>query len=328
MRFLHHPRRVLSQLCSFLTVVEEGSLHRAALRLRLSQPALSRQMQALETELGGRLLERTSTGVRPTRGGIALAEKAQALISLYQSTFTDVRRLLRGETDRLRIGYMPSATRQYLNPALKQLQVSFPHTSWQLLDLSPGEQIKAMRAGGLDIALTDGSGAVLSKEFYTRTLAVVPSLVALSSRHRLVRKKKIQLADLKDEAFVSGSDSQVPGHNRQLAHYCRKLGRFTPKWSGGAQTLDESFALVANEGAVAIVPAYMSHHVVPGMTLLPLADSEVTWQLVVVWQRGKTAGALGGLLDALFRPAVTHPGRHPRKAPSPRKDSIKTPRVV
>ncbi|HRE81152.1 MAG TPA: LysR family transcriptional regulator [Opitutaceae bacterium] len=328
MRFLHHAKGVLSHLCSFLTVIEEGSLHRAAVRLRVSQPALSRQMQALEAELGGRLLERTSTGVRPTRGGLALVEKAQALISLYQSTFTDVRRLLRGEMDRLRIGYMPSATRQYLNPALQQLQTQFPETSWQLLDLSPGEQIKAMRAGELDVAITDASGAVLAKEFYTRTLAVVPSLVALPSRHRLAKTKKIHLADLKNEAFVSGSEAQVPGHNRQLAKYCRKLGRFTPKWSGGAQTLDESFALVANEGAVAIVPVYMSHHVVPGLTLLPLADSEVTWQLVVVWQRGKTGGALGGLLEALFQPAVTSPGIHPRNVPSPRKDSIKTPRLA
>ncbi len=66
---------MVTQLLSFLAVIEEGSLHRAATRLGMSQPALSRQMQALEHELGGRLLERTSTGVKPTRGGHALAAK-------------------------------------------------------------------------------------------------------------------------------------------------------------------------------------------------------------------------------------------------------------
>ena len=67
---------MLVHLRSFMTVVEEGSLHRAAERLHLSQSTLSRQMQALEAELGGQLLERTSIGVRPTNGGHALAAKA------------------------------------------------------------------------------------------------------------------------------------------------------------------------------------------------------------------------------------------------------------
>jgi DNA-binding transcriptional LysR family regulator len=70
---------MLAQIRSFLIVVEEGSLHRAAARLHISQPALSRQMQALEHELGGRLLEHMATGVSPTAGGQALAPRGWAL---------------------------------------------------------------------------------------------------------------------------------------------------------------------------------------------------------------------------------------------------------
>jgi DNA-binding transcriptional LysR family regulator len=76
---------MLAQIRSFLTVVEEGSLHRAAARLRISQPALSRQMQALEHELGGRLLERMATGVRPTAGGQALAERTRVLLFAFRN---------------------------------------------------------------------------------------------------------------------------------------------------------------------------------------------------------------------------------------------------
>ena len=77
MQDAHHISRMLLYLRSFITVVEEGSLHRAAERLHLSQSTLSRQMQALEAELGGQLLERTSSiGVRPTNCGHALAAKA------------------------------------------------------------------------------------------------------------------------------------------------------------------------------------------------------------------------------------------------------------
>jgi DNA-binding transcriptional LysR family regulator len=81
MHVLHHSLGMLEQIRSFLTVVEEGSLHRAAARLRISQPTLSRQMQAFEHELGGRLLERMATGVSPTAGGQALLRRMSAVLA-------------------------------------------------------------------------------------------------------------------------------------------------------------------------------------------------------------------------------------------------------
>ena len=90
---------MLEQLRLFLTVVEEGSLHRAAERAHISQSAVTRQMQLLEHDLGGRILERTSTGVHLTTGGHALAQKAKLLLDDYDSTMGDVRRLVRGLSD-------------------------------------------------------------------------------------------------------------------------------------------------------------------------------------------------------------------------------------
>jgi DNA-binding transcriptional LysR family regulator len=87
---------MLAQIRSFLIVVEEGSLHRAAARLRISQPTLSRQMQALEHELGGRLLERMATGVSPTAGGQTLAKMMGAALASYDLAISDTRRAPRG----------------------------------------------------------------------------------------------------------------------------------------------------------------------------------------------------------------------------------------
>ena len=122
---------MLEQIRSFLTVVEEGSLHRAAVRLRISPSALSRQMQALEHELGGRLLERMATGVRPTAGGQALAKRMGAALASW--------RVLRGEGDQVRIAYLLT-TRHYLNGALREVRRSQPQTDFKLVDLTPGEQ--------------------------------------------------------------------------------------------------------------------------------------------------------------------------------------------
>src|ERR1700760_1295714 len=117
---------MLDKLRLFLVVLEEGSLRRAADRLRISQSSITRQLQSLELELSGRLLERTSAGVRPTNGGHALAERAKALLADYDSSMAEVRRMVRGESERLCIGYIASALNEYLGPALAALRRAHP----------------------------------------------------------------------------------------------------------------------------------------------------------------------------------------------------------
>src|SRR5271169_5132830 len=117
---------VIEKLRLFLVILEEGSLRRAAERMHISQSAITRQIQLLEHDLGGRVLERTSAGVRPTNGGHALAEKAKGLVADYDSTMAEVRRLVRGESERLRIGYIASAVQEYLGPALAMLRRAYP----------------------------------------------------------------------------------------------------------------------------------------------------------------------------------------------------------
>jgi DNA-binding transcriptional LysR family regulator len=291
---------MLAQIRSFLTVLEEGSLHRAAARLRISQSALTRQMQALEHELGGRLLERMTTGVSPTAGGQALAKRMGALLASYDLAMSETRRALRGETDQVRIGYLPSAAKQYLSGPLGEVRRSHPKTVLKLVNLSPGEQIIALRAGEIDIGITNDSGELLAGEFYTRTLAEMGSYIALPEQHRLATQDRVRLSDFKGEFFVSCDSQQAPGLDRQVEAYCKKYGKFSPKFHGPVQTLADAFELVANENAVQILPAFASHHSSPGVVVLPLADAEVTWKILVMWRRGTAGGALKALLDALF----------------------------
>src|SRR5271170_121448 len=122
MRFSHYSRSVIEKLRLFLVILEEGSLRRAAARLHISQSAITRQIQQLEHDLGGRVLERASAGVRPTNGGHALAQRAKTLLTEYDSAMAEVRRLVRGESDRLRVGYVASAVQEYLGPALATLR--------------------------------------------------------------------------------------------------------------------------------------------------------------------------------------------------------------
>jgi DNA-binding transcriptional LysR family regulator len=304
MRFLHHLGDMISLLRSFLAVIEEGSLHRAAKRLNLSQSALSRQMQALEHELGGKLLERSSTGVKPTSGGHALAAKMKEFLAGYDSALLEVRRLMQGESAQLRIGYLASAFEEYLGPALKVVRQQHPKIKVKLLDLFPGEQIDALRRGEIDIGLTQETGNLLGREFYTRKLAVSKSLVCIPACHPLASRKQIRLAELKSETFVSGPDDHVPGYRRRLMRLCWDCGKFRPRMISTTEGLAGGLAMVGNEDAVALLPAFMRQLSSPGIVMIPIADAKATWDLFVVWQRGKITGPLRTLLDALPFPAA------------------------
>jgi DNA-binding transcriptional LysR family regulator len=299
MRFLHHHRAMLSQLRSFLTVIEEGSLHRAAARLNISQSALSRQMQALEDELGGRLLERSTTGVRPTAGGHALAETMGRFLAQYDTAMLEVRRAVRGEKEQLRIGYLASAFQQYLEPALKRVRETYPKVRVKLFDMFPGEQVTALRQGEIDVAMIDQGSDFIGREFYTRKLTVVRSVVALPASHPLAKRPQVRLAELKDETFLCNTEESVPGQRQRLIELCKKRGKFKPRLMTNPGDVSAGLGMVANEDVVCILPAFMQHLTAPDVVLAPLADPEATWELFVVWQRGRVSGPVAELLKML-----------------------------
>src|SRR4029077_2721463 len=292
---------MLEKLRLFLVVLEEGSLRRAADRLRISQSAITRQMQSLELDVGGRVLERTSAGVRPTSGGQALAERAKTLLADFDSAMAEVRRLVRGESERLRIGYIASAVQEYLGPALAVLRRDYPKLKVKMLDQTPGEMIIALRQGEIDLALTLHGIDLLSRDFYIRKIATVKSLVALPVSHRFATKRQVSISQLKGETFVRGSDDVVPGYTQRIIQLCRKYGGFRPRLVtiDKATSLVESLAVAANEEAISIQPAFVSHLNAPNVVLVPIADAGATWDLFVVWQPGEIASPLRTLLSEL-----------------------------
>ncbi|HEY3763181.1 MAG TPA: LysR family transcriptional regulator [Verrucomicrobiae bacterium] len=292
---------MLEKLRLFLVVLEEGSLRRAAERLRISQSAITRQLQLLEHDLGGRVLERTSSGVRPTNGGHALAAKAKILLGDYDSAMAEIRRLVRGESERLRIGYAASVAQEYLGPALAVLRRAYPKLKVKMLDQTPGEMIIALRKGEIDLALTFHGADLLSRDFYVRKLATVRSVIVLPVSHRFATEKQVYLSQLKHETFARGSDDDVPGYNHRIVQFCRKDGGFRPRMLAVNKATDvvESLTLLVSEDAIALLPAFMSHLIVPNAVVVPIADAGATWDLFVVWQRGKAGNPLRTLLSAL-----------------------------
>ena len=291
---------VIEKLRLFLVIIEEGSLRRAAERLHISQSAITRQIQLLEHGLGGRILERASFGVRPTSGGHTLAQKARGLLADYDSAMAEARRMVRGESDRLRIGYVAAAVQEYLGPALAELRRTYPKLRVKMLDQTPGEIITALRGGEIDLELTVGVTGLLSRDFYAQKLASVPSLVTLPLEHPLASQKEISISKLKTESFVQGSETVVPGYKQRIARFCMRFGKFRPRFVsiGQANSLEESLVISANEGAISLQPSFISHLNIPNVVMVPVAEKRATWDLSIVWQRGKMSDPLRALLDS------------------------------
>ncbi|KAF0093128.1 MAG: LysR family transcriptional regulator [Puniceicoccaceae bacterium 5H] len=289
---------MLSKIRAFLTILDEGSVRRAAALLNMSQPALSRQMQALEHEVGGRLLERSAQGVLPTAGGLALAEKMRPLLSAFDTALAETRQIVRGHSGALRLGYLNSAGVQYVQPAIIRFRQTQPEARLQLLDLTPAEQAHALRKGALDLALTDHTAAFLAQEFYSLKLCTLPLLVAVNSGHPLAQSAAIRLAQLRHDRLVCAQETTAPGSRHHLERLCLELGGFRPTFASPVSNLDEVFDLLHNEDAIAILPGYMSSIVKPCIKFVPLSDENATAELLLIWRRGTTGPALQALIEA------------------------------
>ena len=288
----------LDLLRSFFAVSEFGSMSKAAEQLHVSQSTLTRQMQALEAEVGGQLMERGHSGVALTAAGHALLEGMRPVVAKADIALAEARKLARGQSASVRIGYIMSAAGEYLNPALAALRRSHPQTKLHLVDLSPGAQIAALRNGELDVIVLGNINAAIPREFFVRRIATFPVVVALPETHALAAEDEIPLADLRKEMFVGANPDDIPGFNNWLIQLCRR-GGFRPKIVENAESITQTLSLLVAENAVALLPALVERFQAPGVTFRPLRGSAARWDLQVAWHRGKITEPVRALVNLL-----------------------------
>jgi DNA-binding transcriptional LysR family regulator len=289
---------MIDRIRALLTVVEEGSVNRAAVRLRITQPALSRQMKLLESEVGGKLLERETSGVKPTALGHTLMKAMRPVLDDYEAALGETRRQARGLRSELRVGYLLSAAQSMLMPALAHLRKAHPDLRLKLLDLSPKEQIDALRAGDLDVALVGQEGAVATRDFYSLKLCSLGVCAALSVSDALSNRKSIAIKELKGRDFIGIDEDQMPGRNRWIAALCRTAG-FKPRFIAITDGITNVLSQVVSESAVTLMPAYFRDFKHPGATFVPVSDTHARWDFIVLWQRGKAPATTRAFVDAL-----------------------------
>jgi DNA-binding transcriptional LysR family regulator len=276
----------LELLRSFFAISEFGSMSRAAEQLHVSQSTLTRQMQTLEAEIGGQLLERGHSGVALTAAGHALLDGMRPVVARADIVISDARKLARGQSASIRIGYLMFAASEYLNSSIAALRRSHPQTKVHLVDLSPGHQIAALRRGELDVLVLGNINAAVSREFFVRRIATFPVMVALPETHALAGHDEIALSDLRKEMFVGADPEDIPGFNNWIIRICRRAS-FRPKIVENATSLTHTLSLLVAENAVTLLPSLVQRTKVPGVTFRPLQGAMEKWDLQAAWHRGK-----------------------------------------
>src|SRR5256885_5580045 len=193
----------LRHLRYFLAVGEALNFAKAAAQLRVAQPALSRQVQDLEDEIGVDLLRRSPRGVTLTAGGKLFLEEVRELLKRADESVEKVRALARGEYGELHVGYAPSPTVEILPPALAAFQKAVPRVKVLLHDLSSDELIAGLQNATLELAVmvyqpTGGQTAGIQFEL----LRSYPLCVAMTAAHPFARLKSITLERLAAEPIV------------------------------------------------------------------------------------------------------------------------------
>jgi DNA-binding transcriptional LysR family regulator len=206
----------LRHLRYFLAVGEALNFTRAAAQLRIAQPALSRQVQDLEDEIGVDLLRRSPRGVTLTAEGKLFLEEVRDLLKRVEESVEKVRALARGEYGELRVGYAPSPTVEILPPGLAAFQKAVPRVKLLLHDLSSDELIKGLRDATLELAIMVQPSGEQAAGVEFELLRTYPFCVALTSAHPFARMKSIPLEKVANEPLISLSRKDYPDAHEMM----------------------------------------------------------------------------------------------------------------
>ncbi|MBT2515647.1 LysR family transcriptional regulator [Arthrobacter sp. ISL-30] len=281
------------QLAGFIAVAEELHFGRAAERLNMTQPPLSRQIQRLEKIVGAELLERDNRKVQLTHAGQAFLEEARRLMALADRAPVTARRIASGRSGLLRIGFTAASGLSILGPLLEEISGILPDVDIDLQELVTGEQISGLLTGELDLGLA--RPPFNDEVFDSHLLYSESMMLAVPENHPLTElNREVRAEDFKDEPLIMHSPTQA-------RYFYDLVVRALPiSHSNVVHTVSQILtmvSLVAAKRGVAFVPHSATFLGIQGVRFLPLqgGDNEAV-ELHAIWNRKVENPALARLL--------------------------------
>jgi DNA-binding transcriptional LysR family regulator len=288
----------LKQIRCFVAVGEELHFGRAARRMHMTQPPLSRQIQLLEHELGVQLLARTNRSVKLTAAGELFLQESRRLVAHAANAATSALRVARGESGQITLGFTAGAGYSFLPRLLTRINQSQFDIDIVLVEMASEHQTEALSDSSIDIGLL--RSPLDLKQFEEVCVSREPLMLAVPQSHRLAKVKMPTLQDLKGEPFIMYSPTEgsylfelIEGLFKTAAistHYVQKLSQ-----------IHSILALVSAGHGITLVPQSASVLHFDNVLLKKIRLPPVAVELFVAWRRDNSNPSLPRVRELLIR---------------------------
>lgn len=273
----------------FQAVAEELHFGRAAERLRIAQPALSRQIQNLEREVGAPLFKRTQRSVQLTAAGALYLERARRILDELTKAALDARRVDAGEYGSLTIGFIHSSTYGLLPAIIERFRHLYPDVRLELHEMTIAEQVRALPLGQIEVGLL--RPPVGDPDILVRPILEEHFLLAVPAGHRLAGKTSVSLQELAADPFILFPRRQSPLFHARILAMCERVG-FVPSAVQEATQIHTVVGLVSAGMGIALVPEIARNLRIPGVHFLAIAEAPPPVEVALAWRRDKESPPL------------------------------------
>lgn len=287
----------LREIECFIAVAEELSFTRAAKRLHLAQPPLSRHVRTLEEKLGAELFTREPRGVSLTGAGSLFYDEVRNIPRRIVRAGDAARRCAQGEITRLRIGFVSAVMNEALVTTLRRFREAHPTVQIMLHDVSPQEQLRAIADGRLDggfvgLEPPDQPAGIRFVNWHREAL-----MLYVPASHELAGRKTVSLKALADESFIAVSSESAPAFASHVLALCRTAG-FRPRIILESPRAQAVALMVAAGSGVAILPAAIAGLMGDAVNVIGLSGSPKITH-VFACRKGRGTAALEELARVL-----------------------------
>jgi DNA-binding transcriptional LysR family regulator len=291
----------LRHLRYFVAVGEEQHYGRASRILRVAQPALSRQIQDLEEEVGFKLFDRLPRGVKLSAAGKLFLEDARRILQAVNEATARAARVARGQSGTLRVGFSENASWHGVVPdSFRRFREQQPDAELQLQPAASLEQLEAIRSGRLDAGFVNFMPKA-DPELDQLAVAVHHIELAVPNRHPLTKLKRVRLRELTDAPFVWFPRQANPVFYDRLMHECYRGGLKSPRIVQEGLNEATILSLVSTGLGVGWVLGSARWRCPGTVAILPVVDLNVPLRLALAWRRDNTSPLLARFIAELQR---------------------------
>ncbi len=274
----------LRHLRYFVAAAEEENVSRAALKLHVSQPGISRQIHDLEEELGFPLFERSAKALRLTDAGRKFLDEARAVLQRADEAVKNARAVAAGAGGEIHVGYAPSLTIQILPRALRTFQAKFPKARVALHDLSTEEMLADLRTDKLHVALMVQPPRRMLRGLKFQELARYPIRAAFPPKHPMAKSKTVNLEQLAREPLIAYSREEYPEYHDMIHEIFAGVRK--PRIEEEHDSVTSVIAAVESGRGFALVPQCVQYMAGPRVKLVPLDPALEPIPVGAAWKNG------------------------------------------